>query len=1156
MNSLPWMWSRTKALAAYLWPSLAIFGVVLVSYFFFGNRFAGNARAASSRFQDARAESRFEEDGPDLVRQRMEWFYKQRAFPLGGIPAGARMKAFEHMQRMMESEGKLVRNPNGTFAAAIANPLAIGPAWSPSGPAPTTGGAFSPVTGRVTTIAVDPGDTTGQTVLIGGAQGGIWRSTNAGGTWTATSDFMPSLAMGSIAFAPSSPTTVYAGTGEQASTGFDVYYGAGILKSTNSGQSWAPICPPPFTGCTNPFLGPFSGGFFPGGGARISYLSVNPTNANLVLAGVQIFTGTDSGVGVPGVFCSNDGGLNWANILPGAMSTFVGFASPTVAYVALGRPFPDTPTVMTSDPENGIYKSSNADGGGSKLCSAITFTRLTGTGANLLPAQTSMGRIDLGIAPSDPNTVYASIANVADGSNTNQGVWKTTDGGANWTKTAASDICHSQCWYDNVVKVDPNDSATVFFGGSAVGAGTSNPQYVERSRDGGNTWNPAVPSALGVPGTPHVDQHAIALFKVSPTKVIGYLGNDGGLWRTDDAEATTVTWTNINNAPLQLTQFYPSLSIHPSNPNIAFAGAQDNASQNFGDPSASSALNWVDNGTCGDGGWTVIDPVTPTNVYVTCQFININKSVSGGAPGSFAQAQTGIANPANHDGASFIPPITIDANNPNRLYFGTARVWQTTDNAGSWNPISGNLSAGGAPIVALAVGGNTGSVLYAGTADGKVFASTNVAPGLGTFADVSAGLPGRAITQLVTDPSNASGNTAYVTISGFSGFNGEQQGHIFKTINAGAAWVDVSCHVANCGTPAATDLPNIPVNDLVVDPGDPTHNSLYAATDLGVFTTADGGATWSSFNNGSLPNVAVFSLRLHAASRTLMAATHGRGAWSVGLTTFAPAFNISDISPVSAAQGSVAQTLTVDGHGFTVNSRIQFKLNGTSTQLATNFINANQLTGTISAALIMAGGNAQVTVTDGPNTTNAVTFVVTGGGDFSVATTGPTSMTVTAGSPATYSLAVAALNGFAGTVNLTCSLPATATTCLASPASVNQAGNFTVTVTTTSRALLPPSPLLRLPRLWPLGVPLLLLALLFFAILFSAKRTSRQRTLAGATFVLFAAVLLMEAVGCGGGGSSGPPPPHGTPAGTYNVTVNGTSGSTAHTAPTLTLIVN
>ncbi|HYL09894.1 MAG TPA: hypothetical protein VEU31_04080, partial [Candidatus Acidoferrales bacterium] len=96
MNSLPWMWSRTKALAAYLWPSLAIFAVALISYFFFGNRFTGNARAASSRFQNARAESRFEEDGPDLVRQRMEWFYNQRAFPLGGIPAGARMKAFEH----------------------------------------------------------------------------------------------------------------------------------------------------------------------------------------------------------------------------------------------------------------------------------------------------------------------------------------------------------------------------------------------------------------------------------------------------------------------------------------------------------------------------------------------------------------------------------------------------------------------------------------------------------------------------------------------------------------------------------------------------------------------------------------------------------------------------------------------------------------------------------------------------------------------------------------------------------------------------------------------------------------------------------------------------------------------------------------------------
>jgi hypothetical protein len=1168
MTHRQWMLSRTRAAAAYLWPFLAVVAMVLVSYFFFGNRSsaqarqrksAGNAKSAWPRFQNARAESGFGEDGPDLVRQRMEWFYKQRAFPLGHIPAGARMKAFEHMQRMMENEGKLVRQPNGGFAAVAfaLPPVAGSPMWNPIGPAPTIGGFFSPVSGRVTTIAVDPTDPTGGTILVGGAQGGIWRSTLFGGTWTPETDSatIPSLAMGSIAFAPSNPSIVYAGTGEQASTGFDVYYGAGILKSTDGGVTWAPTCPSGAVGCNNPFAGPFSNGFFPGGGARISYITVNPTNPSLVLAGVQIFTGTDSGVGVPGVFCSNDAGLNWANILPGAMSTFVGFASPTVAYVALGRPFPDNPNVTTSDPENGIYKSSTADGGMNKLCSAITFTRLTGTGNNILPAQTSMGRIDLGIAPSDPNTVYASIANVANGSNTNQGIWKTTDGGANWTKTTATDICQQQCWFDNVVKVDLNNSGIIYFGGSAAASG-NNPQWVQRSADGGNTWNTVVPNTLG-PGLPHVDQHAIAFFKATmgpnTGKVIAYLGNDGGVWRTDDAEAANVTWTNMNGPGLQLTQFYPSLSIHPSNPNIAFAGSQDNASQNLGDPSSLASpppFNWVDNDTCGDGGWTVIDPVTPSNVYVACIFAQINKSVNNGAPNSFTPAASGIA---TSDPVNFIAPLTIDPANPNRLYFGTTRVWQTVTNAGSWSAISNSISSTGGVITALGVGGSTGSVVYAGTDDGKVSVATNVAPGLGTFTDVSGGLPGRAVTQLVTDPSDPSGSTAYVTISGFSGFT-DTAGHIFKTINGGAAWIDVSCHVANCGTPAATDLPNIPVNDLVVDPGDPTHQSLYVATDLGVFTTADGGATWTSFNNSSLPNVAVFSLRLHAPSRTLMAATHGRGAWKVVLNTFTPTFNISDISPVTVAAGSLMFPLIVHGNGFTANSNILFKLNATTTTITPSFSGATILSATVPAAAIQTGGDAQVTVTDPGqlNPTNAVTFVVTGGGDFSLAFTGPTSMTVSAGQTATYPLTIAALNGFAGTVSLSCSLPATATTCSTSPTSVTQAGNFTVTVTTTSRAFLP---YLRLPpirRFWPLAVPIVLLAFLVLTILLSAKRTRRQRVFAGGMFAVVALFLMFEAVGCGGGS---PPPPHGTPAGTYTITATGMSGSTTHTA-TLTLVVN
>src|SRR5205823_6366289 len=159
------------------------------------------------------------------------------------------------MQRMMLAEGKLVERPDGSFAEVApqfaAAPLAttVTNPWTSIGPTPTTGSSFfSPVTGRITAIAVDPSDPTGNTVLIGGAQGGIWRTMDGGTTWAAVGDQNASLAMGSIAFAPSACSaapgscTVYAATGEQASIGFDIYYGAGVLVSTDHGQTWKQTC--------------------------------------------------------------------------------------------------------------------------------------------------------------------------------------------------------------------------------------------------------------------------------------------------------------------------------------------------------------------------------------------------------------------------------------------------------------------------------------------------------------------------------------------------------------------------------------------------------------------------------------------------------------------------------------------------------------------------------------------------------------------------------------------------------------------------------------------------------------------------------------------------------------------------------------------------
>jgi hypothetical protein len=920
-----------------------------------------------------------DKDSSELIRERAEWFYKQRSSVNGRIPAGARLKAFHHTQRMMVAEGKLVLRPDGSYAEVApessVTPLgAVTSTWSSIGPTPTTGGFFSPVTGRVTTIAVDSSDSTGNTVLIGGAMGGIWRSTDAGTTWTAVGDQNASLAMGSIAFAPSNHSVVYAGTGESESVGFDNYYGAGVLKSTDGGLHWTQTCAVASSTC--PFIGPYDDvtpfGFFTLGGTRITYIAVNPSNPQVVLVGAQ----TQFAQGpTEGVYCTDNGGTTWSNILPDQLSSFVGFASSSVAYAALGNPFGSSPNAPNG---NGIYK---ATGVGS-TCTSIQFARLT---TPTLPAQSIMGRIDLGIAPSDAtgNTVYASIADASTASSNNLGVFVTINGGTSWTQTSAPDICQFQCWYDNVIKVDPNNPSIAFFGGGAVRDSNGNFSWVVRTENGGVSWSSVIPNLPGgSSGLPHVDNHAIAFVKLPTGKVRMYLGNDGGVWRTDDAEASTVAWTNLNNPSLTLTQFYPYISINASSPAFSFGGTQDNASQNY-----QGGTSWVDNRLCGDGASTAVDFATPSTVYIGCATgTPINASYQNGAIGTFSPAINGIN---LQDFASFIPPLVTDPSSANTVYFGTTKVYQSVDAGNTWTPVSSDLVSGPDSLTALAVAPANPSVVYAGANIGAssgalrgfVFVATNVTPGtLASFAQMSgqANLPPRALTAIAVDPADNTGKTAYVTFSGFSFVNtsfgvNDPTGHIFKTTDGGNTWKDVSCSVSLCTTPALTDLPNTPVNDLVIDPDLP--GIIYAATDEGVFvgdcTTSP--CKWSVLSTG-LPHVVVLSLRLHEPSRTLRAASHGRGAWDINLNNFAfSGPHISSLIPLSANVNLASFTLTVNGSGLT-GGTVQW--NGSATGVTTTQVSDTQLTASIASSLLSLAGTPKITVVNGTQTSNALTFSV------------------------------------------------------------------------------------------------------------------------------------------------------------------------------------
>jgi photosystem II stability/assembly factor-like uncharacterized protein len=832
----------------------------------------------------------------------------------------------------------------------------------------------------VTALAVNPNNNSN--VYLGGADGGLWVTTDAGTTWTdlinnpASATPIPSIAVGALAVDPTTCgagticTTVYVGTGEDNFAG-DNIYGEGVLKCTVTAGT------PPTAACTqdSTFHSP-SPLDNTRGGPLVGALVVNPANHAILLAGVR---GRGTAL-QSGIYCSQDSGSTWAPVfgIPLIVGTDAVFASDGTAFVALGFPFGDP------NGNNGIYKSKVVV----STCSAVTDVANTTPGGagskwtkQMLPAgipTLSIGRVALGILPSGMSTganaiIYAAIANSTTTSSNLLGVVKTTNGGGSWTQLLnAPAFCNAQCFFDMVIAVDPFDGTgnTVFAGGGAF-------HTLIRSTDGGNSWTEVsqVNSGTGL----HVDTHALAFTKDG---AVLFVGNDGGVWSsaTNLTGAGITTWNNLN-AQLNVTQFYPGVSIHPSTPFSGLAGSQDNDIQQFNGPNNDI---WISQEIGCDGGFTAIDPTTPSTIYGECEYLPnrppfpiIAVAFTGNQLGNGFLANMGIN---NADRGAFIPPLVMDLKNPQTLYFGTCLVYQTKDGGATWNAISPDVTNPAHPagcanaalpsLSTIAVAPSDSNTIYAGAENGEIEVTSN--GGAVWTSIATATLPTRSITQIAVDPTNH--DIAYILFSGFGSCATfcDGKGHIFKTMNgtAGAAttWVDIS-----------VGFPDVPANAVVIDPDDLTHSTLYVGTDIGAFFTINGGGTWSALGAvNTLPNAEILGLALHEPSRTLRAATHGRGAWDLNLGGQAT-FGITSIAPFTANAGDPAgvPTLTVNGNGFVGGlSQINFLINGASFALTTSCASANQCTAAIPAADIANGGVAQVSVANGASSTSSVPFTV------------------------------------------------------------------------------------------------------------------------------------------------------------------------------------
>lgn len=1104
-----------------------------------------------------RGEGEHEHDSALQIRKRADWFFHQRAFPLGHIPADARLKAFQQVEQMRRTKGVFMDRFAAAASARVPGfqnvPALSQTQWTSIGPQPTASSFFGNVSGRVNALAVDPCDPNGETIYLGAAQGGVWKTPDSGATWTPLTDGQLSLATGSLAVDPNPADctgghtgAIYYGTGEE-NFAFDSFYGAGVLTSHDGGATWTKdntfvnvtsgtpsVITPQSASAAGPFIGA---------------ISVDPAtsgSSQVLLAAVQGI----SSQAHSGIWRSTDGGNTWgaAPIFPDSNSpaafdfgTGVAFdpndTLGKTAYAALGIPFCASNTCGAAGDEeldNGVYVSSD---------SGLTWKRLQGLDSAVQTAGLSTsnyGRISIAVGPSSNGLpsgteLVVSIASIAGSSSDLLGVFKSTDGGQTFAALTTPPFCDHQCFYDMAVEISPANANVIFLGGgpSAEGSGLSQPcgqipanqgiSAVIESADGGTTW--ADVSCDNATGTfIHVDTHAFAFDPKLNSSTGGtfFIGNDGGVWgsiNVTNSPLGSQGWIDLNG-PLSLTQFYPGNSIHPSNPQIGFGGTQDNGMQMF-----NGQLQWSDTASCGDGAWTAIDPSTPSTVYTTCEAI--------GQAGTILKNQmdgTGVGNGANwlaldtptmdNDNTNFIPPMVVDPNpsTSQNVYFGTFRVWQSINGGISWNAISPDLTGsttnsqcggGICVLTTLSVAPNSSGTVYAGADTGAIWVSTNATTASPTFTEINqSNMPSRVVTQVIASPTLST--TAFASFSGFSFCSGcDQKGHVFMTTNGGGAWTNIT-----------GNLPDTPVNDIAVDPNDLTNTTLYVATDVGVFATSNGGGSWSELQTG-LPHVECTSLKLNNTARVLRVGTHGRGDWDLQLNGL-PASALTGISPTSITAGSAGVTpLTLNGIGFPAGPTVNF---GT-TALTPISASPTQITVNVPASAVAASGIMAVSVSGGVQ--NSLSFSIEG-----------PLPTLTSVSPATATTAAnitLTVNG--SNFNPNTEVIWTPGTGTGANLDVSTAlpqlpggtsTSFTVTVPASLLAsslakVVPATPAAPKPR-GP--VAFWLLAALCAAIMgiFVFAVAPRKRRLVFGTTLTTVLVLLLIA-GCGGAGSSSNPPP-------------------------------
>ena len=662
--------------------------------------------------------------------------------------------------------------------------------WSNIGPVNAGLIRYTPGTGRINQMAIDPNNN--QVWYAGAPSGGLWKSFDAGQSWDSIFDEYLQIGVSGIAIDETNSDIIYIATGDDDALDS---YSIGVMKSTDAGLTWQE------TGLTASNMGRNN---------ALNEIVIHPTDNNIIYV-----------AGSNGFYKSTDAGENFDR------SPFGGISVKDVTDFRLNPGNPDIIYAVTND---GFYIST--DGGDNFVASTST----------VLPDD--FGRAVIGVSPSSPNSVYVLYADTGSNDYVFQGLYRSNDDGATFTKTAQSaDILESsQAWFDLAIAVDPEDINTIYVGCLNIW----------KSTNGGNIFGRLNQWSVNNEAFSHADIHTLKFFNN-----ILYAGTDGGLYSSADGGNT---FTDYSNNGIMTSQFY-RMGMARDDAGKMVGGTQDNAGFVYNN-------NQWNTWTGGDGMDYEIDPTNSNIAYGFTQF--------GSTLWITSQNGQNLGYADAPEQGNWITPLTINSNG--EVFSGFQAVYKL--NSGGWTKLSDNLT--GSSIDDLEASPNNPNILYAAEAD-RLFISED------------GGENFRGITQFDNPISDIAVNSndnrvVYVTTSNRVGSAEYQQPanpKVMKVIvpeTGNAEKIDIT-----------GDLPDNQAFFAIVHQPRDLKNSIYLGTSLGVYRTDDElivEGLWEDYSN-NLPNTAVSDLEISVKDATIAASTYGRGIFTSPINVEIADYDIS-----------------------------------------------------------------------------------------------------------------------------------------------------------------------------------------------------------------------------------------------------------------------